>query len=131
MEIAQETVKAPTLEDIQNFSGKYPKQIWSLFMVEMWERFCFYGMRGILTIFMVGQFGMLDGEANSKYAVIQAFVYAFTFIGGIFADKILGFKKSLFFGGIIMVIGNLIIAVSPKEFFLHRYHLLYYRNWFL
>lgn len=117
MEIAQETVKAPTLEDIQNFSGKYPKQIWSLFMVEMWERFCFYGMRGILTIFMVGQFGMLDGEANSKYAAIQAFVYAFTFIGGIFADKILGFKKSLFFGGLIMILGNIIIAVSPKEFF--------------
>lgn len=114
MEIAQETL---ALEKIQAFEGKYPKQIWPLFMVEMWERFCFYGMRGILTIFMVGQFGMLDGEANSKYAAIQAFVYAFTFIGGILADKILGFKKSLFFGGTIMIIGNLIIAASPKEFF--------------
>jgi POT family proton-dependent oligopeptide transporter len=117
MEIAQETVKMPTLDEIQNFEGKYPKQIWSLFMVEMWERFCFYGMRGILTIFMVGQFGMLDGEANSKYAAIQAFVYAFTFIGGILADKILGFKKSLVFGGLVMIVGNLIIAASPKEFF--------------
>jgi POT family proton-dependent oligopeptide transporter len=117
MEISQERVQLPTLDQIQNFQGKYPKQIWSLFMVEMWERFCFYGMRGILTIFMVGQFGMLDGEANSKYAAIQAFVYAFTFLGGILADKILGFKKSLFFGGIIMILGNLIIAISPKEFF--------------
>lgn len=37
-----------TLEEIQNFEGKYPKQLWYLFLVEMWERFCFYGMRGVL-----------------------------------------------------------------------------------
>ena len=107
----------PALAAIQDFKGKYPKQLWYLFTVEMWERFCFYGMRGILTIFMVGQLGLTDKESNLKYGAIQAFVYAFTFIGGIFADKILGFKKSLFFGGIIMIIGNLIIAASPKEFF--------------
>jgi POT family proton-dependent oligopeptide transporter len=106
-----------TLEQIQDFKGKYPKQLWYLFLVEMWERFCFYGMRGILTIFMVGQLGLSDKESNLKYGAIQAFVYAFTFIGGIFADKILGFKKSLFFGGTIMILGNLIIASSPKEYF--------------
>jgi POT family proton-dependent oligopeptide transporter len=109
--------KQLSLEEIQNFEGKYPKQLWMLFLTEMWERFCFYGMRGILTIFMVGQLTLTDKEANLKYGAIQAFVYAFTFIGGIFADKILGFKKSLFFGGITMVLGNLLIAVSPHEFF--------------
>jgi POT family proton-dependent oligopeptide transporter len=83
----------------------------------MWERFCFYGMRGVLAIFMVSQLGLTDQESNLKYGAIQAFVYAFTFIGGIFADKILGFKKSLFFGGIIMIIGNLIIAFSPQDLF--------------
>lgn len=107
----------PTLEDIQNFKGKYPKQLWYLFLTEMWERFCFYGMRGVLAIFMVSQLGLTDKESNLKYGAIQAFVYAFTFIGGIFADKILGFKKSLLFGGIIMIIGNLIIAFSPKDLF--------------
>lgn len=86
-----------TLEQIQNFKGKYPKQLWSLFTVEMWERFCFYGMRGVLTYFMVDQLLLKDDVANLQYGAIQAFVYAFTFIGGIFADKILGFKKSLFF----------------------------------
>src|SRR6478735_9593359 len=93
-------VQVPTIEDIQNFEGKYPKQLWYLFLVEMWERFCFYGMRGVLAIFMVDQLGLTDKESNLKYGAIQAFVYAFTFIGGIFADKILGFKKSLVFGGI-------------------------------
>ena len=106
-----------TIEQIQNFEGKYPKQLWYLFFVEMWERFCFYGMRGVLTFFMVDQLLLKDAAANLQYGAIQAFVYAFTFIGGIFADKILGFKKSLFFGGIVMIIGNLLIAFSPQTLF--------------
>lgn len=106
-----------TLEQIQDFKGKYPKQLWYLFLVEMWERFCFYGMRGVLAFFMVDQLGLLEGKANLQYGAIQAFVYAFTFIGGIFADKILGFKKSLLFGGIVMILGNLLIAASPHDFF--------------
>jgi proton-dependent oligopeptide transporter, POT family len=112
-----QTFTQPTLAEIQDFKGKYPKQLWHLFLTEMWERFCFYGMRGVLAIFMVSQLGLTDKESNLKYGAIQAFVYAFTFIGGIFADKILGFKKSLFFGGIIMITGNLIIAFSPKDLF--------------
>jgi POT family proton-dependent oligopeptide transporter len=106
-----------SLEQIQNFEGKYPKQLWYLFIVEMWERFCFYGMRGVLAFFMVDQLGLMEGKANLQYGAIQAFVYAFTFIGGIFADKILGFKKSLLFGGIVMILGNLLIAASPHDFF--------------
>lgn len=65
---------ALTLDQIQNFEGKYPKQLWYLFTVEMWERFCFYGMRGILTIFMVDQLFLHEKEANLKYGAIQAFV---------------------------------------------------------
>lgn len=106
-----------TLEQIQNFEGKYPKQLWYLFTVEMWERFCFYGMRGVLTFFMVDQLLLKDDAANLQYGAIQAFVYAFTFIGGIFADKVLGFKKSLFFGGTVMILGNLLIAFSPQHLF--------------
>nr|WP_315154309.1 peptide MFS transporter [uncultured Flavobacterium sp.] len=106
-----------TLEQIQNFKGKYPKQLWYLFTVEMWERFCFYGMRGVLTFFMVDQLLLKDAAASLQYGAIQAFVYAFTFIGGIFADKILGFRKSLFFGGIVMILGNLLIAFAPQQLF--------------
>lgn len=106
-----------TIENIQNFKGKYPKQLWYLFTVEMWERFCFYGMRGVLTFFMVDQLLLKEDAANLQYGAIQAFVYAFTFIGGIFADKVLGFKKSLFFGGIVMILGNLLIAFAPQEMF--------------
>lgn len=106
-----------TIEQIQNFKGKYPKQLWYLFFSEMWERFCFYGMRGMLVIFMVSQLNMNEEVANLQYGATQAFVYAFTFIGGLFADKILGYRKSLFWGGLLMIVGSVILAIDPKQFF--------------
>ena len=115
--ITEKTPSIETLEAIQNFEGKYPKQLWYLSLVEMWERFCFYGMRGVLAFFMVDQLGLTDQKSNLQYGAIQAFVYAFTFIGGIFADKVLGFRKSLFWGGSLMIVGNLILAFSPHDLF--------------
>jgi POT family proton-dependent oligopeptide transporter len=106
-----------TIDQIQDFKGKYPKQLWYLFFSEMWERFCFYGMRGMLVVFMVQHLGMNEKVANLQYGATQAWVYAFTFIGGLFADKILGLRKSLFWGGILMIIGSVILAVDPKNFF--------------
>lgn len=105
------------LQRIQSFKGKYPRQLWYLFFSEMWERFCFYGMRGMLTFFMVHQLFLKEDEANLQYGATQAFVYAFTFIGGLFADKILGFRKSLFWGGLLMITGSLILAYNPVQFF--------------
>jgi POT family proton-dependent oligopeptide transporter len=106
-----------TLEEIQDFKGKYPKQLWYLFFSEMWERFSFYGMRGMLIVFMTSQLLMKEDVANLQYGSTQAFVYAFTFVGGLFADKILGFRKSLFWGGLLMIIGSCILAANPKDFF--------------
>ena len=111
MEISQ------SLEQIQDFKGKYPKQLWYLFFSEMWERFCFYGMRGMLVVFMVSQLAMDEKTANLQYGATQAWVYAFTFIGGLFADKILGLRKSLFWGGILMIVGSVILAIDPVNFF--------------
>ena len=106
-----------TLESIQNFTGKYPRQLWYLFSIEMWERFCFYGMRGMLAVFMVEKLLMEDGAVNLQYGAIQAFIYIFTFVGGFFADKILGFRKSLFWGGTLMAIGGFSIAFAPVDMF--------------
>ncbi|NGM73958.1 peptide MFS transporter [Sphingobacterium sp. SGL-16] len=106
-----------TLEEVQTFEGKYPKQIWSLFFSEMWERFCFYGMRGMLVFFMISQLNFQEKEANLQYGATQAFVYAFTFIGGLFADKILGFRKSLFWGGLLMIVGSVFLSIDPHAFF--------------
>ena len=106
-----------TVEEIQDFKGKYPKQLWYLFFSEMWERFCFYGMRGMLVVFMVNHLAMDEKTANLQYGATQAWVYAFTFIGGLFADKILGLRKSLFWGGILMILGSIILAIDPKNLF--------------
>jgi len=102
---------------IRNFSGTYPKQIWYLFMVEMWERFCFYGMRGMLMVFMVTELGLGDGAANLQYGSIQSFVYAFTFLGGVLADRFLGFRKSLLWGSILMCIGGVLMGMDPVNNF--------------
>lgn len=109
-----------SLAQIQDFKGKYPRQLWFLFLSEMWERFCFYGMRGMLTLFMVDKLvglNMTDSSAQLHYGATQAFIYAFTFIGGLFADKIIGFRKSLFWGGLMMIVGSTILAINPHDFF--------------
>ena len=108
---------ALTLEEIQNFKGKYPKRLWYLFFSEMWERFAFYGMRGMLTVFMTTQLLMKDDEAQLKYGGIQAFIYAMTFVGGLFADKLLGFRKSIFWGGLLMIVGSFTLAAAPKDLY--------------
>jgi POT family proton-dependent oligopeptide transporter len=104
------------LEQIQDFKGKYPRQLWHLFFSEMWERFCFYGMRGMLIYFMVTQLFLEESVANLQYGAMQAFVYAFTFVGGLFADKLLGYRRSLFWGGILMIVGSIIMSVDPRQF---------------
>ena len=108
-----------TLESIQDFKGTYPKQLWSLFFTEMWERFCFYGNRGMLMIFMTDILLFKESDANLKYGAIQAFVYAFTFIGGLFADKILGFQKSLLWGGALMILGSTILGIDAAKYFFY------------
>lgn len=145
-----------TVEEIQNFKGKYPKQLWYLFLVEMWERFTFYGMRALLALYIshliltadykplegaaltqkIEQFAIQNKEeltpshpkyyietsqqryrddaeatSNKQYGLIQAFIYAMAFIGGMFADKIFGFRKSIFWGGILMAIGTFLMAI--------------------
>ncbi len=115
--MATAITETQTLEEIQNFEGKYPKQLWYLFLSEMWERFSFYGMRGMLTIFMTDRLLLSEKAANLQYGATQAFVYTLAFIGGLFADKILGFRKSIFWGGFLMILGSFILATSPEKFF--------------
>lgn len=110
-------IVSPELLAIQNFKGKYPKQLWYLFLSEMWERFSFYGMRGMLTIFMVEKLLLNERDANLQYGATQAFVYTLAFVGGLFADKVLGFRKSIFWGGALMIVGSFVLAVAPVQLF--------------
>jgi POT family proton-dependent oligopeptide transporter len=145
-----------TLEQIQNFKGKYPKQLWYLFLIEMWERFTFYGMRALLGLYIshlilsanytqadpikrdeaINKYATEKNEqlneshpmyfietsmqkfkddaeaiSNKRYGTIQAFIYAMAFLGGMFADKLFGFRKSIFWGGSLMAIGTFMMAI--------------------
>lgn len=103
---------------------KQPRQLYMLFLTEMWERFSFYGMRSLLTLYMTLQLfkDLADPEAKSIaygiYAAYGALVYATPYIGGLLADKLLGYQKSTLWGGVLMMIGHFVMAIET-EFFLY------------
>lgn len=83
----------------------------------MWERFSYYGMRALLTIFLTaelatGGFGLDRSESLSIYGVFTALVYLTPILGGWFADKILGQRKSILIGGLVMAVGQFMLAGS-------------------
>lgn len=100
-----------TLQEIQSFKGKYPKQLYLLFMTEMWERFTFYGMRALLILFMTKELTFADEKANLTYGAYQALVYAMPVFGGMLADRLMGFRRAIVWGGILMAIGNFTLAI--------------------
>ena len=96
-----------------------PKQIWMLFFTEMWERFSFYGMRALLILYMTHVLLFPDRDANLQYGAYNALVYTMPLLGGWLADRLLGFRKSIVLGGILMAIGHLVLAIpSTSTFFL-------------
>ena len=95
--------------DKATISG-HPKSLYMLFFAEMWERFSFYGMKALLLLFMIKEFGFQDGQAYGIYTAYVSLVYATPFIGGILADKIIGYRKAVIFGAILMAIGHFVMA---------------------
>jgi len=99
----------------------HPKGLFYLFFAELWERFSFYGMRALLTLYMVQEIFKALVERDSATAVVYAsygsLVYASTVIGGRISDKILGMRSSIFLGGILMAIGHFVLAIENNVAF--------------
>lgn len=100
----------------------HPPGLYTLFFTEMWERFSYYGMRAILTLFMtaplaVGGLGMSPEQAAPIYAMYTSLVYLMSIPGGWIADNLLGQRKSVFFGGIVIMIGHILLAMHGLPFF--------------
>lgn len=83
----------------------HPSQLARLFFTEMWERFGFYGMRALLTLYLTKHFVFGDREATGLYGGYTALVYLTPLIGGYIADQYLGSKRSVKFGAILMALG--------------------------
>ncbi len=94
----------------------HPTGLFYLFFAELWERFSFYGMRALLTLYMVEEiFKSLsnrDFATAAVYASYGSLVYASTVIGGQVSDKILGMRSSIFLGGVLMAIGHFVLAIE-------------------
>lgn len=95
-------------------SMKHPPALWTLFMSEMWERFCYYGMRTLLTLFLVKSLLKGDAEASLIYGAYTALVYAAPVLGGRMADKFLGYRYAIILGAILMAIGEFLMVAGTE-----------------
>lgn len=88
----------------------HPKGLYMLFFAEMWERFSFYGMRGILIFYLVQHWAFQQGEGNLILGAYGSMVYITPVLGGWLADRYLGQRKAVLFGGILLALGHLFMA---------------------
>jgi POT family proton-dependent oligopeptide transporter len=105
----------------------HPVGLYILFFTELWERFSFYGMRAILVLYLTGKvednpnnpgWGWDNTSALELYGWYTFLVYAMSVPGGLLADRLLGQKKSVMLGGVLLCIGHLILAVdTPIAFY--------------
>ncbi|AOD13508.1 oligopeptide:H+ symporter [Xanthomonas fragariae] len=99
----------------------HPRPLWMLFMTEFWERFAFYGIRWVLTLYIVAEFhqgsGAGEAPANRLYGAYLALVYASALFGGFVADRLIGYQRSLLIGAVVMSIGLFLIAVPNDQVF--------------
>ncbi|QIG89476.1 peptide MFS transporter [Chryseobacterium sp. POL2] len=96
--------------------SKHPKGLWVLFSTEMWERFNFYGMRAILTLFMVNSLMLGESNASIIYGGFLALCYLTPLLGGFIADKYLGNRYCIILGGSLMAIGQFLLFYSALTF---------------
>jgi len=99
----------------------HPKGLFYLFFAELWERFSFYGMRALLMLYMVNElFKALenaDAVAIGVYASYGTLVYATPVIGGMISDRLLGNRRAILLGGVLMTIGHAVMAIESQTFF--------------
>lgn len=109
---------ANTPEDEQKPSlnaFKQPRAFYLIFSIELWERFGYYGLQGIMAVYLVKMLGMSEAEAITVFAAFTALVYGFVAIGGWLGDKILGTKRVIVLGAIVLAIGYAMVAFSDHD----------------
>ena len=96
----------------------HPRGLMTLFFSEMWERFCYYGMRVLLTLYLVKSLMKGDAEASMMYGAYTALIYAAPVLGGKMADKYLGYRYAILLGAVLMSIGEFLILGGNENFLL-------------
>ncbi|SHG90608.1 proton-dependent oligopeptide transporter, POT family [Flavobacterium micromati] len=94
----------------------HPKGLWVLFGTEMWERFNFYGMRAILTLFLVNSLLMKESDASLIYGGFLGLCYLTPMLGGFIADRFFGNRNCIILGGLMMALGQFLLFTSASIF---------------
>lgn len=97
----------------EEFVG-HPRGLYVLFYAEMWERFSYYGMRALLILYLTKHWLFSDGKANLVYGAYTSLVYITPVLGGYLADRYLGQRKAVVFGGVLLAFGHLLMAVEGR-----------------
>lgn len=113
----------------------HPRALFALFMVELWERFSYYGMRAILVLYMTselikGGFAFDDAKAYGIYGAYGALVYLTPIMGGFFADRIMGFRNAIIWGALLMAAGQFTLFLDSQTTFFIGLALLVIGNGF-
>ena len=115
------TTAAATAQNVQNVPKGHPRGLKALFFTEMWERLGFYLMLGILLLYITdterGGLGFTTKNAAEIYGTYMAFVYFTPFLGGMIADRFLGFRRSVFIGGLLMAAGYFALGMRSLPTF--------------
>jgi proton-dependent oligopeptide transporter, POT family len=90
----------------------HPRGLFVLFYAEMWERFSYYGMRALLVLYLTKHWLYSDSQSNLIYGAYGALVYITPVLGGLIADRYLGQRKAVIFGGVLLAIGHGLMAVE-------------------
>ena len=90
----------------------HPRGLFVLFYAEMWERFSYYGMRALLILYLTKFWLFNDGKANLIYGAYTSLVYITPVLGGYLADRYLGQRKAVFYGGVLLAFGHALMAVE-------------------
>ncbi len=110
---------AADFSSIQSIKQKHPRGLYVLFSTEMWERFSFYSMLSMFTLYLqdpIQGFGWSSAQATELYSTYLMFVYASPLVGGWLADKKLGYHRAVLIGGIFFMIGHLLLAFHSLSF---------------
>ncbi|MBS1779731.1 MAG: peptide MFS transporter [Bacteroidetes bacterium] len=114
-QVAGATIDQPIEVEAHPKKG-HPKGLWVLFGTEMWERFNFYGMRALLTLFLVNSLLMKEGDVSLIYGAFLGLCYLTPMLGGFIADRFLGNRNCILLGGSLMAIGQFLLFISASIF---------------
>ncbi len=111
--------------------AQQPRQLYLLFFAEMWERFSFYGMKALLIAYMVTELKFDEPKSYGILGAYSALVYTMPMLGGMLADRFLGYRRAVIYGGILMTIGHLVMALPEEWSFFYGMAFIICGNGFL